>query len=130
MRSRVRTRTHGSVRGRGAASPPPSYSIRELRVGITGLCADVGSISSATPHEVFVHLGPGYYNTRRKIFSAGTQPLVRVKPAIPMLYESRGWDFGWLMPRSDGYVARWLCDPYTLEFKKSEGRHPIRWFAR
>ena len=103
---------------------------RELKVRITGLCADVGSISSATPHEVFVHLGPGYYNTRRKIFSAGTQPLVRVKPAIPMLYESRGWDFGWLMPRSDGYVARWLCDPYTLEFKKSEGRHPIRWFAR
>ena len=103
---------------------------RELKVGIGGLCADVGPNPSRTPHELFVHLGPGYYNSERKIFSAGTQPMVRVKPAIPMLYESRGWDFGWLMPRSDGFAARWLCDPYSLEFKKSEGRYPIRWFAR
>ena len=103
---------------------------KELKVAIAGLCADVGSRPSRTPHELFVHLGPGYYNTERKIFSAGTQPMVRVRPAIPMLYESKGWDFGWLMPRTDGFVARWLCDPYTLAYKKSEGRYPIRWFAR
>jgi hypothetical protein len=35
--------------------------------------------------------------TERRIFCAGAQPVVRVKPAIPMRYESRGWDFGWLM---------------------------------
>ena len=34
------------------------------------------------------------------------------------------------MPRSDGLVARWLVDPYTLKFRKSEGRYAIRWFVR
>ncbi len=103
---------------------------REFKVGIGGLCADIGSSAASIEHELFVHLGPGYYNTERKIFSAGTQPLVRVRPAVPMLYSSKGWDFGWLMPRSDGFVARWLCDPYSLEFKKSEGHYPLRWFVR
>jgi hypothetical protein len=40
------------------------------------------------------------------------------------------WDFGWLMPRTDGVVARLLCDPYTLVFQRGEGRYAIRWFVR
>ena len=28
--------------------------------------------------------------------------VVRVKPAVPMRYESHGWDFGWLYLRTDG----------------------------
>jgi len=99
----------------------------EVKVGIRGLCDDMGS---EIDHEVFVHTGPGYYSTGRKVFSAGCQPTVRVKPAIPMSYESRGWDFGWLMVRTDGFVARWLCDPYTLKFAKSEKHHSLRWFVR
>jgi len=99
----------------------------EIKVGIRGLCADLGSTAD---HELFVHTGPGYYCTERRLFSAGTQPTVRVKPAIPMRYESSGWDFGWLMVRTDGYVARWLCDPYTLKFDKSDGHYAIRWFVR
>ena len=99
----------------------------EIKVGIRGLCAELGGDMD---HEVFVHTGPGYYSTERRIFCAGAQPAVRVKPSIPLGYESRGWDFGWLMPRTDGFVARWLCDPYTLKFGKSEGRHPLRWFVR
>jgi hypothetical protein len=59
----------------------------------------------------------------------GTHPLARVRPAIPLRYASGGWDFGWLMARMDGHVARWLCDPYTLEFHKSEARYAIRWFV-
>ena len=99
----------------------------EIKVGIVGLCADFGSDIS---HEVFIHAGPSYYNTERQIFSAGTQPVVRVKPNIPLAYQSKGWDFGWLLPRTDGSVARWLCDPYGLKFGKSEGRYSLRWFVR
>ena len=32
--------------------------------------------------------------------------------------------------RSDGFVDRWLCDPYSLRFQKKPGRYAIRWFAR
>jgi hypothetical protein len=99
----------------------------EIKVGIRGLCGDLGGDMD---HEVFVQTGPGYYSTERRIFCAGTQPVVRVKPGIPLRYESRGWDFGWLMPRTDGFVARWLCDPYTLQFQQSEGYCAIHWFAR
>jgi hypothetical protein len=108
---------------------------REIKVGIRGLCADLSDKTgaggaSAPDHTVFVQTGPGYYCTQRKLFSAGCQPVVRVLPAIPMRYGSRGWDFGWLMVRTDGFVARWLCDPYTLRFHKSHDRYAIRWFVR
>lgn len=104
---------------------------REFKVGIEGLCADLADDPASAPaHEVFAHIGPGYYYTGRKLFLAETHPLVRVRPAIPLAYSSRGWDFGWLMPRTDGFVARWLVDPYTLKFHKSDGRYAIRWFVR
>ena len=103
----------------------------EIKVGIQGLCADLApDPAKALRHETFVQTGPGYYCTDRKLFAAGTQPLVRVKPAIPLKYTSRGWDFGWLMSRTDGLVAYWLSDPYTLRFRKQESRHAIRWFVR
>ncbi|MCC6511170.1 MAG: hypothetical protein IT423_18865 [Pirellulaceae bacterium] len=99
----------------------------EIKVGISGLCSDLGG---GPKHEVFVHGGPAYYSTQRKIFCAGSQPVVRVKPNIPMRYVSRGWDFGWLMPRTDGTVERWLCNPYTLKFAKSQSACSLRWFVR
>jgi len=99
----------------------------ETKVAIRGLCRDLGGDAD---HELYVHTGPGYYHTQRRLFCAGTQPVVRVKPGVPMRYTSRGWDFGWIVPRTDGSVARWLCDPYTLEFRKSQSRHAIRWFVR
>jgi hypothetical protein len=103
----------------------------EIKVAIRGLCDDLGGgPGQAINHEVFVQTGPGYYSTERRIFAAGTQPVVRVKPAIPMLYGSGNWDFGWFMPRNDGFVAYWLCDPYTLAFRKAETQHAIRWFVR
>jgi hypothetical protein len=101
-----------------------------IKLGIRGLCADLADDrADALDHEVFVHAGSCYYYTGRKLFMTGTHPLVRVRPAIPLRYTSRGWDFGWLMARTDGHVARWLCDPYTLAFHKSAGRYAIRWFA-
>jgi hypothetical protein len=103
---------------------------REIKLGIRGLCADLaGDRAGAIDHEVFVHAGSCYSYTGRGLFMTGTHPLVRVRPAIPLRYNSRGWDFGWLMARTDGHVARWLCDPYTLAFHKSAGSYAIRWFV-
>ena len=104
---------------------------REVKVGIRGLCADMtDNAAQAVPHEVFVQCGSCYYYTAQKQFMAASQPVVRVQPAIPLRYKSQDWDFGWLMPRSDGYVARWLLDPYTLNFHRSSAFHALRWFVR
>jgi len=54
---------------------------------------------------------------------------VRVAPAIPLRYRSRGWDFGWLMARTDGALCHLRCDPYTLQFSRHEGRAAMRWFV-
>ena len=102
----------------------------ELKIAIRGLCTDLSEDADAAPdHEVFVHLGSCYYYTESKLLIGATHPVVRVAPAIPLVYRSRGWDFGWLLPRTDGHVARWLCDPYTLKFRKSASRHAMRWFV-
>jgi hypothetical protein len=102
---------------------------RPVKLGIRGLCADLEEPDAGTlDHELFIHAGSCYYYTERRLFMSGTHPLVRVRPAIPLRYQSRAWDFGWLMARSDGKVARWLCDPYTLAFHKSAGRYAMRWF--
>ena len=59
----------------------------------------------------------------------GSHPVIRIRPDIPMRYQSKGWDFGWLVLRSNGGIAYRRCDPYTLAFTDDERRHPIRWFA-
>ena len=103
----------------------------EVKVGIRGLCSDLAkNPARAIDHELFVGLGSCYYYTERKQFMGGTHPTVRVKPAIPLRYESKGWDFGWLMARTDGFVARLLCSPYSLKFDRSNRRYPMRWFVR
>lgn len=100
----------------------------EIKVGIRGLCADPGE--GKVDHEVFVQAGPGYYYTEQKLFIAGSHPIVRVSPAIPLVYRSRGWDFGWLMLRTDGHVVYRRCDPYTLRFQDITRRLALRWFVR
>lgn len=101
-----------------------------VKLGIRGLWADLTPPGeSVLEHEVFIHAGSCYYYTEQKLFMTGTHPLVRVRSAIPLRYASRNWDFGWLMARSDGQVARWLCDPYTLTFQRSQARCAMRWFV-
>lgn len=101
-----------------------------VKLGIRGLCADLlPAGEDGLDHEVFIHAGSCYYYTEQKLFMTGTHPLVRVRPAIPLQYASRNWDFGWLMARTDGHVARWLCDPYTLTFQRSQARYDLRWFV-
>ena len=66
---------------------------------------------------------------RSSFFIAGTHPTIRVKPAVPLVYTSRGWDFGWLMVRTDGSVVYRRCDPYTLAFEDVTGNYAMRWFC-
>lgn len=109
----------------------------EIKLAIADLCTDLyadlrsdGADDPMLPHEVFVRAGPGYHYTRERLFMVGSHPVVRVQPAIPMRYESRRWDFGWLMVRSDGQVMYRRCDPYTLAFHDIPTRHAVRWLVR
>ncbi len=103
----------------------------EVKVGFRGLCDDlVKAPAHAIEHEVFIQAGPCYYYTGRKQLMAGSHPVVRIRPTIPLRYASEGWDFGWLMARTDGLVARWLVNPFTLKFQKSDVRCAMRWFVR
>ena len=103
----------------------------DVKVAIVGLCDDVaGGQASSMPHEVFLPIGYSYYYTNQKLYIGAAHPTVRVSPSIPLRYGSEMWDFGWLLPRTDGYCARLLNDPYTLEFHRSEARYAMRWFVR
>ena len=103
----------------------------DVKIGVSGLCNDLtDSPSEAMDNELFVKTGCTYYYTDQKLFMVGSHPIIRCKPGIPLQYESRGWDFGWLMIRSDGHVVYRRCDPYTLKFSDIEYRLPVRWFVR
>ena len=103
----------------------------DIKVGIGGLYDDLSDgTTDPIDHQVFVHTHSGYYYTDQRLFVAGTHPLVRVRPSIPLVYTSRGWDFGWLILRTDGFAARLIYDPYTLGPERSEGKYKVRWFVR
>jgi len=102
----------------------------EVKVGVSALCDGIDASDSSLNHELFIQVGYGYYYTGEKLFIGATHPFVRIKPAIPVRYTSRGWDYGWAMCRTDGKVALSMVDPYTLSFRRSEGHHAIRWFVR
>jgi len=103
----------------------------EVKVGIRGLCTDLAAEEAPQlEHEVFVQTGSCYYYTDEKLFIAGTHPIVRVRPSIPLAYKTMGWDFGWLICRTDGFAVCRLCDPYTLKFHDTEARYAMRWFVR
>ena len=105
--SASREATHGQFNGRPGA----------IKLGISNLCADLCDDPDDAPdHELFVQGGSAYYYTDQKLFLIGSHPVVRVRPAVPLRYTTRGWDFGWLMVRSDGHVVYRRCDPYTLKF--------------
>lgn len=102
-----------------------------VKVAVRGLCSDIaGKTEKISKHEVFVETGSGYFYTERELFLAGTHPVIRVRPGIPMRYSTGGWDFGWLMVRTDGRIVYRRCDPYTLEFADHVYQYPVRWFVR
>jgi len=103
----------------------------DVKIGISGLCNDLADTSSeVVDNELFVKTGWTYYYTDQKLFMVGSHPVIRCKPGIPLQYESRGWDFGWLMVRSDGHVVYRRCNPYSLKFSDVKYRLPVRWFVR
>lgn len=102
-----------------------------IRLGIENLCQPLCDESAPmVPHEVFVQGGSAYYYTEQKLFMIGSHPVVRVRPTIPLRYVSEGWDFGWLMVRTDGRVVYRRCDPYTLAFSDHVTQNAVRWFVR
>jgi len=124
----VHDKDGGGCRGSLDALVEAFRSGCEIKVGIEGLCDDLGG--NGLPHVVFVPCGPGYYHTERRIFYTGTHPTVRVAPAIPVVYRSRNWDCGSLFVRSDGFVEYWRRDPYNLTFSKIVRHLGLRWFVR
>lgn len=103
----------------------------QLKVGVRDLCADLHDTPGEVPgHEVFVQCGPCYFFTGGQYMCAGSHPVIRSRISTPMLYGSQTWDFGWLMPRSDGHLVFRRCDPHTLQFADTPGRYALRWFAR
>lgn len=123
--------TEGKVQ-RGSMSDLMSAVRRgaEFKVGLSGLCDDLPSISPALPHEVFIQCGSIYLYTEQPLFIAATHPVVRVAPAIPLKYASENWDYSWLVVRTDGHAAFLSYDPYRLQPARSQRRLAIRWFAR
>ncbi len=99
-----------------------------VKAGVRGLCDGMENRAGKT-HEVFVNVGSCYYYTEEKLFIGGSHPLVRVKPRVPLRYESLGWDFGWLMLRTDGHTVYRRCHPHTLVFNDIESQYAIRWFV-
>ena len=60
-----------------------------------------------------------------------TMSILVLIQSISLRYASRSWDFGWIIPSIDGKVHCWLCDPYTLKFRREQGHqghYAIRWF--
>ena len=100
---------------------------REIRVGVRDLCADLGA---GPPHEVFSHVGSGFVHAKARLYNALTHPLVRVAPAVPLLYASRNWDVAWVYLRTDGYACLRVLNPCTREFTDRDARFACRWFAR
>ena len=80
--------------------------------------------------ELFTHLGSGYQSTESGNFCINTQPIVIIKPSIPMRYKSENWSFGNMILKNNGEVIYWRCNPYTMQYEKIIRRCPIRYFVR
>jgi hypothetical protein len=103
----------------------------EWKISVKGLCADLAEPEKeALSHEVFIQAGSCYLYTGERLMIAASHPLPRIRPAIPLRYESGNWDYAWLLARSDGRVSRLVYNPYTLQPKESSGKYEIKWFYR
>lgn len=103
---------------------------KEMKVGIRDLCSDLAPKSLSLTHEVFTAVGSGFYHVPQRLYNALTHPIVRVAPAIPLLYGSANWDVSWVYLRSDGYAVRRDLNPLTRQFTDVPARYACRWLAR
>ena len=101
----------------------------QIKVALRGMCRSFCK-NEVPDHEVLIQTGPMYFYTETGYLLAESHPFVRVKPQIPMRYESGNWDFGWAIVRTDGHVAGLWYDPYTLKTSRSFEKLAIRWFVK
>jgi hypothetical protein len=127
---------HHNARGEVLAGSPGDVADAfasgvEWKLGIRGLCDDLCAAGEdVVPHEVFIQAGSCYLYTRKELLIAASHPLGRVRPGIPLRYETGAWDYAWLVARTDGHVAKLSYDPYTLQPSRSEGHYEMKWFCR
>lgn len=100
---------------------------REIKVGIRDLNSEW---NTGLAHEVFSQVGSGFYHCGPRVYACSTHPIVRVKPGIPVVYSSQGWDVCWVFLRSDGQSVIRRLDPVTRKFADHEQQLACRWFAR
>ena len=105
---------------------------REIRVAIRGLAAEVarGIGLPELDHEVITSVGSGFFHVGPRLYNALTHPIVRVAPAVPLRYRSRGWDLVWVHLRTDGRGTVRRLDPLTQAWSDTPARFAARWFAR
>lgn len=103
----------------------------DLKVGVKGLCDYLAPEGTdALAHEVFVTLHSVYNHEDAGFLGGESMPMVRVAPALPLRYETNQWDYGWILPRTDGVVNTLIVNPYTREIRQEVGRFEVRWFVR
>jgi len=103
----------------------------EWKIGVSGLCDDlVAPGESSAAHEVFIQCGSCYLYTGKRLLVAASHPVARVRPAVPLRYQTDAWDYAWLVARTDGHVAKLIYNPYTLSSTRSESRHEMKWYCR
>ncbi len=103
---------------------------KNLKVGVSDLCAElVPEGERPISHEVFVEMGPIYNHQDQGFLGGESLPVVRVAPDFPLTYRSGNWNFGWILPRTDGVVHQLIIDPYTRDFIRTQTRCAIRWFV-
>ena len=100
-----------------------------VKVAIKDACHDLSSDEEPLNHELFVEIGSIYYHRDQGFFSGESQPLVRIAPEIPLRYVGGNWNFGWLLPRTDGVVYHLAVDPYSHAIKETQSRCAMRWFV-
>ncbi len=111
---------------------------RDVKVGMVGLCdeldnnGDAGGDAAASPlpHVVYSLAGSSWTHEPTKLVEAQTHPLVRLRPAVPLRYESDCWDVAWVFMRSTGEARVRRLDPYTRRFEEHWTRFGCRWYFR
>lgn len=104
---------------------------KEIKVGVRDLCATlVREGEEVVKHEVFVQMSPVYNHQAQGFLGGESQPIVRVAPSVPMRYQPENWNYGWILPRTDGVVHQLIINPYTHAFIRTQCRCAVRWFVR
>jgi len=100
-----------------------------VKVAVRDLC---NGLTSKAPmhHEIIVELWSMYYHRDKGFHSGESFPLVRIAPAKPPSYAASNWNFGWVLPRTDGFVHQLIIDPATRAVSRTVGRHSMRWMVR